>query len=219
MDCSTPGFPVHHQLPEIAQAHVHRVGDNIQPSYPLSSPSPPAFNLSWHQGLFKGVSSSHQVVKGLELQEGCHYHYHRLASGQTTGREHSPANQQKIGLKICWAWSCPSEQDPDSPTASPFHQRASTSLLSIRGQTQWKPRSQKTNQTWISASSNSMKLWAIPCRATQDRWVMVESSDKMWFDKTGEWNGKPLQYSSLENPMNSTKRQKDITLKDKLPGW
>ena len=109
MDCSTPGFPAQHQLPEIAQAHVHRVSDNIQPSYPLSSPSPPAFNLSWHQGLFKRVSSSHQVVKGLELQEGCHYHYHRLASGQTTGREHSPANQQKIGLKICWAWSCPSE--------------------------------------------------------------------------------------------------------------
>ena len=51
-DCSTPGFPVHHQLPEPPQTHVHRVGDAIQPSYPLSSPSPPAFNLSQHQGLF-----------------------------------------------------------------------------------------------------------------------------------------------------------------------
>ena len=51
MDCSTPGFPVHHQLPEFAQTPVHRVGDAIQPSHPLSSPSPPALNLSQHQGL------------------------------------------------------------------------------------------------------------------------------------------------------------------------
>ena len=53
MDCSTPGFPVHHQLLELTQTHVHRVGDAIQPSHPLSSPSPPAFSLSQHQGLFK----------------------------------------------------------------------------------------------------------------------------------------------------------------------
>ena len=68
MDCSTPGFPVHHQLLELTQTHVHRVGDAIQPSHPLLSPSPPAFNLSQHQGLFQGVSSSHQVAKLLELQ-------------------------------------------------------------------------------------------------------------------------------------------------------
>ena len=53
MDCSTPGFPVHHQLPELAQTHVHQVGDAIQPFHPLSSPSLPAFNLSQHQGLFQ----------------------------------------------------------------------------------------------------------------------------------------------------------------------
>ena len=63
MDCSTPGFPAYHQLPELAQTHVHRVGDAIQPSHPLSSPSPPAFNLSQHQGLFQWVSSSHQMAK------------------------------------------------------------------------------------------------------------------------------------------------------------
>ena len=68
MDCSTPGFLVHYQLPELAQTHVHRVGDAIQPSYPLSSASPPAFNLSQHQGLFQWVSSSHQVAKVLEFQ-------------------------------------------------------------------------------------------------------------------------------------------------------
>ena len=70
-DCSTPGFPVHHQLPELAQTHVHRVGDVIQQSHPLSSPSPPAFNLSQHQGLFQSVRSSHQVDKVLELQFQC----------------------------------------------------------------------------------------------------------------------------------------------------
>ena len=62
MDCSMPGFPVHHQLPEFTQTHVHWVGDAIQPSHPLSSPSP-AFNLSQHQGLFQWVRSSHQVAK------------------------------------------------------------------------------------------------------------------------------------------------------------
>ena len=63
-----PGFPVHHQLPELAQTHVHQVGDAIQPSQPLSSPSPPAFNLPQYQVLFQRVSSSHQVAKVLELQ-------------------------------------------------------------------------------------------------------------------------------------------------------
>ena len=58
MYCSTPGLPVHHQLLELAQTHVHRVGDAMQPSHPLSSSSPPAFNLSQHQGLFQSVSSS-----------------------------------------------------------------------------------------------------------------------------------------------------------------
>ena len=67
-DCSTPGFPVHHQLPELAQTHVHQVSDAIQPSHPLSSPSPPALNLSQHQGLFQWVSSSHQLAKVLEFQ-------------------------------------------------------------------------------------------------------------------------------------------------------
>ena len=68
MNRSTPGLPVHHQLPEFAQTHVHRVGDAIQPSHPLSSPSPPAPNPSQHQGLCQWVSSSHQVAKVLEFQ-------------------------------------------------------------------------------------------------------------------------------------------------------
>ena len=69
MDCSTPGFLVNHQTLEPAQTHVHWVNDAIQPSHPLSSLSPPAFNISQqHQGLFKWLSSSHQVAKMLEFQ-------------------------------------------------------------------------------------------------------------------------------------------------------
>ena len=66
MYCSTPGLPVHHQLLEPTQTHVHCVSDAIQPSYPLLSPSPPAFNLSQHQGLFQSVGSLHQVASVLE---------------------------------------------------------------------------------------------------------------------------------------------------------
>ena len=68
MNRSMPGLPVHHQLRESAQTHVHRVSDAIQPFHPLSSPSPPALNLSQHQGLFQGVCSSHQVAKVLRFK-------------------------------------------------------------------------------------------------------------------------------------------------------
>ena len=68
MDCSTPGFLVHHQLLEFTQTHIHLVSVAIQPSHPLSSPPPPTFNLSQHQGLFSRVSSLHQVAKVLGLQ-------------------------------------------------------------------------------------------------------------------------------------------------------
>ena len=68
MNCSMPGLPVHHQLPEFTQTHVHQVRDAIQPSHPLSSPSPPAPNPSQHQGLFQWVNSSHKVAKVLEFQ-------------------------------------------------------------------------------------------------------------------------------------------------------
>ena len=68
IDCSMPGLPVHHQLPEFTQTNAHQVSDVIQPSHPLSCTSPPTFNLSQHQGLFEGVSSLHQVAKVLEFQ-------------------------------------------------------------------------------------------------------------------------------------------------------
>ena len=68
MNCSMPGLPIHHQIPESNQTHVHRVGDAIQPFHPLSSPSPPTLTLSQHLSLFKWVSSLHQVAKVLEFQ-------------------------------------------------------------------------------------------------------------------------------------------------------
>ena len=68
VNCSTPGLPVHHQLSEFTQAHVHQVGDAIQPSHPLSSPFPPSPNPSQHQSLFQSVNSSHEVAKVLEFQ-------------------------------------------------------------------------------------------------------------------------------------------------------
>ena len=97
MDCSTPGFPVHHQLPEPTQTHVHRVGDAIQPSHPLSSPSPPTFNLSQYQGLFQWVGSSYQVAKVLELKQK-----------QTKKHKQWPVTLEEVKL----AQLCPSLWDP-----------------------------------------------------------------------------------------------------------
>ena len=69
VDCSTSDFLVHHKLPELAQTHVHRVSDAIQPSHPLSFPFPPVFNIFQHQSIFQGVSFSHQVAQVLKSQQ------------------------------------------------------------------------------------------------------------------------------------------------------
>ena len=88
MNCSTPGLPVHHQLPEFTETHVHRVSDAIQQSHPLSSPSPPAPNPSQHQSLFQWVSSSREVAKVLEFQVQHHsplrsvYYGSKLSRGE-----------------------------------------------------------------------------------------------------------------------------------------
>ena len=115
---------------------------------------------------------------------------------------------------LCWS-SCeeiPHAQSKRNPSkmvgVARGHQRAD--IL--------KPYSQKTSQsnhTRTTALSNSMKQ-SHACGATQDRQVIVERLDRMW--STEEWNGKPLQYSCLENPMNSMKRQNDRILKEELPG-
>ena len=87
VDCSTPGLPVHHQLPEFTQTHDHRVGDAIQPSHPLSSPSPPAFSLSQHQGLILYYSSN--------------VFHNKISSIKTLGCTHKP-NSRNLRSDSFW---------------------------------------------------------------------------------------------------------------------
>ena len=99
MNCSTPGLPVHHHLPEYTQTHVHRVHDAFQPSHPLSSPSPPAQNPSQDQSLFQWVNSSHKVAKVLEFQFQ-HHSFHRnprvdLLQNGLVGSSCSPRDSQE----------------------------------------------------------------------------------------------------------------------------
>ena len=99
MNRSTPGFPVHHQLPELTQIQAHRVSDAIQPSHPWSSPSPPAPNPSQHQSLFQWVNSSHEVAKVLEFQLK-HHSFQRnpradLLQNELVGSPCSPRDSQE----------------------------------------------------------------------------------------------------------------------------
>ena len=145
-----------------------------------------------------------------------HYLHHSLASGQTTGREHRPTHQQKIGLKI---------YGPAHQNKTQFPPEAVSHIRKLPEASYYSPSEGRQNEnhnhrkltnliTWTTALSNAMKLWPMPCRATQVGQVMVESSDKT--PSTGEGNGKPLQHSCLENPMKGMTRQKDRTLKDEL---
>ena len=103
MNCSTPGLPVHHQLLEFTQTHVHQVSDPIQPSHLLSSPSPPAPNPSQHQSLFQWVNSSQEVAKVLEFQL-YHHSFQRtpradLLQNGLVGSPWSPRDSQESSLK------------------------------------------------------------------------------------------------------------------------
>ena len=116
MNCSTPGLPVHHQLAEFTQTHVHQVDDAIQPSHPLSSPSPPAPNPSQHQSLFQWVNSSHEVAKVLEFQ-------HQHQSFQWTPRTDLLQN----GL----VGSPGSPKDSQESTPTPQFKSINSSVLSF----------------------------------------------------------------------------------------
>ena len=101
MNCSTPGLPVHHQIPDLTQTHVLIVGDAIQPFHPLSFPSPPAPNPSQHQGLFQWVNSSHEVAKVLELQlqnQSFHWTSRTDLSDGLVGSPCSPRDSQESSL-------------------------------------------------------------------------------------------------------------------------
>ena len=138
MDCSTPGFPVHHQLPEFTQTQVHRVGDAIQPSHPLSPPSPPASSLCQHQGLFQWVSSSHQVPKVLEFQL-------QHQSFQWIFRTEFPSNGV-VGYPCS-----PRDSQESSPT--PHKGINSSSLCLIYG-----PNLTSTHDYWKNHNSDQMDL-------------------------------------------------------------
>ena len=114
MDCSMPALPVHHQLLEFTQIHVHWVSDDIQPSHPLSFPSPPTFNLSQHQGLFQWISSSHQVAKALEF-EAQHQSFQRI-----------------FRTDFLWDWLIGSPYSPrDSQESSPTPQFKTINSLAL----------------------------------------------------------------------------------------
>ena len=115
LDCSTPGFPVLHYLPDFVQIHVHWVGDAIRPSHPVSSLSPPAFTLCQHQGLFQWVISSHQATKELEIQ---------LQSFQWIFR---------VDFLQDWLVSCPScpKDSQESSPAPQFTEKINSLALSL----------------------------------------------------------------------------------------
>ena len=117
-----------------------------------------------------------------------------------------------MGL-VSAVWGCWGSQAPSSADSSISHPQPATSVSKVsRGSRKSGP---VRGIAGLEALCNLMKLQVMLCRATQDGCVIVESSNKMWF--TGEGNGKHLQYSCPENPMNSMKRQKDGTLKDEFP--
>ena len=133
MDCSMPGFPAHHQLPELVQTHVHWAGDAIQPSHPLSSSSPPAFNLSQHQGLFQWVSSSHQAAKVLKFQ-----------------LQHQ-SFQWIFRTNILWDWLIGSPCNPrDSQESSPTPQFKSINSLALSFL--YSPTLTSTHDYWVQLS-------------------------------------------------------------------
>ena len=117
MDCSMPGFPVRHWLLELAQTHVHRVGDAIQPSHPLSSPSPPALNLSQHQGLFSNESA-------LPIRKPKYWSF---------SFNISPSNEYSglISFRIDWLDPLDCPRDPQEFSPTPQFQSISTKVLSF----------------------------------------------------------------------------------------
>ena len=105
MNCSTPGFSVLHYLPKFAQTHIHWVDNAKQPYHPLSPPSPPALNLSQHQGLFQWVNSSHQVAKGFKFQLQ-HQSFQSLSTQTSWGREKKILSSLLLTVSV----SCPTDE-------------------------------------------------------------------------------------------------------------
>ena len=137
-------LPCHHQLPEPTQTHVHRIGDTIQPSHPLSSPSPPAFNLSQHQGIFQWVSSSHQVSKDkcrLHIKKQRQHFADKGLYSQSYGFSSSHVWMWELNHKEGWApknlcfWTVVLQETLESPLdckeIQPVHPKGNQSWIFI----------------------------------------------------------------------------------------
>ena len=138
MDWSTPGFPVHHHLPDFAQTHVHWVSDAIQPSHPLSPPSPSALNLSQHQGLYQWVDVLHQVTK-----------YWSFSFFFSPSSEHSGL----ISLRIDW-FDLPSVQGTLKSSTAPKFESINSSALSLL----YHPALRSVHDYWKNHSFDYMDL-------------------------------------------------------------
>ena len=173
---NTGHIPIHHQLPELTQTHVHRVSDAIQPSHPLSFPSLPAFNLSQHQCLFKSVSSLHQMAKVLEFQ-----------------LQHQPL-QLIFRTDFLWyglvgSLCCPRYSQESSPTP----QFKSINSLALRFL--YSPALTSMHNYWKNHSFDQIHSKESACS-------MGDLDSIPWFKRFPEGgNGNFLQYSFLENPM------------------
>ena len=189
---SSPRFPVLHHLLELAQTHVHWVGNAIQPSHPLSSHSPTAFDLSQHQDLFQWVSCLHQVAKVWELL------LQISLSSEYSGL---------ISFKIDW-FDLFAVQGTLESLLQPHSLKASVLPWSAFG----------AQSIWSHGPKPCLTQWNNePCHAGPPKMDGSWCSDKTW--STGEGNGKPLHHSCLENPMKCMKRQKMWHWKMNSPGW
>ena len=177
MNRSTPGLPVHHQLMEFTQTHVHRVGDAIQPSHHLSSPSPPAPNPSQHHGLFQWVNSSHQAAKVLKFQLKHMFHY----------------------IIQNWFWSCGQNR---IQSTSNFHFN-SVSLFCLRCFI-WRMWGLQTIVYYDNPLQYSCREDPLDGRAPVHGVLKSRTPEHLHFHFSlpciGEGNGNPLQCSCLENP-------------------
>ena len=190
MNHSTPGLPVHHQLPEFTQTHVHQVGGVFQPSHPLLSPSPPAPNPSQHQGLFQWVNSLHEVAKVLEFQL-------QHQSFQWTPR---------ISFRMDWLdllavqGTLKSLLQHHSSKASVrwlMHSKIGHSTLLFSIGWPWPCALVKWCTIWASQVVQVVKNLPANTGDARDVGLIPELGRS-----PGEGNGNPLQYCYLENPMN-----------------
>ena len=186
MDCSKPGFPVHHQLPEFTQTHVHWVDDAIQPSHPLASPSPTAFNLFQHQGLFKWVSFSHHEAKVFEFQ------FLSFSFNISPSKEYS----ELISFRMDWLDILAVQGTLKSLSQ---HHSSKASILQCSAffwRRQWHP-------TPILLPGKSHGQRSLVGCSPWGHWGS-DTTERLHFhfslSCTGEGNGNPLQCSCLENP-------------------